>query len=72
MEARPDPSHAKLLRLLPVEENEDDAYFLLRELQRGGYAVTHTRADTAPAMRAASWQSGRAPFRAESSASVLF
>src|SRR5512137_2969958 len=53
MEAKKEPSPGKPLRLLLVEDNEDDAYFLLRELQRCGYAVTCERVDTAPAMRAA-------------------
>ncbi len=44
---------SKPLRLLLIEDNEDDAYFLLRELQRAGYGVTCERVDTAPAMRAA-------------------
>jgi two-component system, cell cycle sensor histidine kinase and response regulator CckA len=34
------------LRLLLVEDSEDDAALLLRELKRGGYDVTHQRVDT--------------------------
>ncbi|HLJ15288.1 MAG TPA: response regulator [Bryobacteraceae bacterium] len=35
------------LRLLMVEDSEDDAALLLLELRRGGYEVTHKRVDTA-------------------------
>ncbi len=41
------------LRVLIVEDNEDDALFMLRELKRGGYEVTSTRVETAEEMRAA-------------------
>ncbi|MEO5656688.1 MAG: diguanylate cyclase, partial [Nitrospiria bacterium] len=41
------------LRVLIVEDSEDDAALLLRELRRGGYDVESERVDTAPAMRAA-------------------
>jgi signal transduction histidine kinase/DNA-binding response OmpR family regulator len=41
------------LRLLIVEDSEDDAKLLLRELRKGGWEVEHERVDTAPAMRAA-------------------
>lgn len=41
------------LRLLVVEDSEDDAALLLRELQRGGYDVTCERVDTAVAMLSA-------------------
>ena len=34
------------LQLLIVEDSEDDAALLLRELKRGGYDVTHERVDT--------------------------
>ncbi len=34
------------LRLLIIEDSEDDAALLLRELCRGGYDVTHERVDT--------------------------
>jgi PAS domain S-box-containing protein len=41
----------KLLRALLVEDSEDDAELLLRELARSGYQVEHERVDTADGMR---------------------
>jgi PAS domain S-box-containing protein len=41
------------LRVLIVEDSEDDVLLLLRELRRGGYDPTHVRVDTRDAMRAA-------------------
>ncbi len=41
------------LRVLIVEDSEDDVRLLARELKRGGYDVTHEQVDTAPAMQAA-------------------
>ncbi len=41
------------LRLLLVEDSEADAALLLRELRRGGYAVTFERVESAGGMRAA-------------------
>jgi len=41
------------LRVLIVEDLQDDAVLLVRELQRGGYDVAYERVDTAVAMRAA-------------------
>ena len=43
----------RLLRLLIVEDSEDDATLIHYELQRGGYAVTYQRVDTPAAMRTA-------------------
>jgi two-component system cell cycle sensor histidine kinase/response regulator CckA len=40
----------KALRLLLVEDSEDDALLVLRELRRGGYDVDVTRVETADAM----------------------
>lgn len=40
------------LRVLIVEDSEDDALLLLRELRRGGYEPEHVRVDTAEAMEA--------------------
>jgi hypothetical protein len=40
----------KTLRVLVVEDAEDDALLLVRALVRGGYEVTHERVDTAAAM----------------------
>jgi PAS domain S-box-containing protein len=41
------------LRVLIIEDSETDALLLQQELQRGGYAVTTERVDTAAAMTAA-------------------
>jgi PAS domain S-box-containing protein len=41
------------LRLLIVEDSEDDAALLLRELGRSGYEISHQRVDTAAALVAA-------------------
>ncbi len=41
------------LRVLIVEDSEDDALLLLRELRRGGYQPTHERVDTPQAMQRA-------------------
>ena len=41
------------LRVLIVEDSEDDSVLLTRVLRQGGYAVTATRVDTAQAMSAA-------------------
>ncbi len=37
---------AQVLRLLLIEDSEDDAALLLRELNRSGYTVSHTRVET--------------------------
>ncbi|MBW4496320.1 MAG: EAL domain-containing protein [Oscillatoria princeps RMCB-10] len=47
------PKSAIELRVLIVEDSEDGAQLLRRELERGGYAVKFERAGTAPAMNAA-------------------
>ncbi len=47
------------LRVLMIEDSDFDAELLLAILARGGYAVTHTRVETAEALRAAlveNWQ----------------
>ncbi|MBI4264658.1 MAG: response regulator [Acidobacteria bacterium] len=41
------------LRLLVVEDRAEDALLLLRQLERGGYAVTHRRVETAGELQAA-------------------
>lgn len=43
----------KPLRALIVDDSENDALLVLRELNRSGYAVTHERVDTAADLRAA-------------------
>ena len=40
------------LKVLLIEDSEDDALLLLRELRRGGYDPTYERVDTAEAMEA--------------------
>lgn len=42
-----------LLRVLIVEDSEDDVFFILRQLKRGGYSVFHTQVDTAEQMQVA-------------------
>ncbi len=41
------------LRILLIEDSEDDALLVLREIQRGGYEVESERVETANAMREA-------------------
>ncbi|MEE9168096.1 MAG: adenylate/guanylate cyclase domain-containing protein [Candidatus Neomarinimicrobiota bacterium] len=41
------------LRVLLIEDSEDDAQLLLRELRRGGYEPTYERIETPEAMKAA-------------------
>jgi response regulator RpfG family c-di-GMP phosphodiesterase len=41
------------IKILFVEDSDDDAHLILRELQRGGYAVEFERVETAEAMQAA-------------------
>ena len=48
---------ATLLRVLIVEDSEDDTQAMLRELRRGGYEVEHQRVEVRPAMQAALAQS---------------
>lgn len=42
---------AEPLRVLVVEDSEDDTLLLLHELRRGGYEPTHRRVDTEQAMK---------------------
>ena len=39
--------------MLVVEDSEDDALMILRELRRGGYETEHRRVETPEAMREA-------------------
>ena len=41
---------AKILRILVVEDSEDDALLVKRELERGGYEVVFERVETAETM----------------------
>ncbi len=43
----------KPLRVLIVEDVEDDAILIVRQLRKGGFATTYERVETAAAMRAA-------------------
>ena len=43
----------KSLRVLILEDSEDDTLLLLRELKRSGYEVDFERVDTGPAMQSA-------------------
>ena len=43
----------ELLRVLIIEDSEDDSLLMLRELKRGGYEVKHKRVDTPSGMKAA-------------------
>ena len=45
------------VKVLIVEDNEDDALLLVRQLQQNGYTVQHHRVDTAPALDKALEQS---------------
>lgn len=44
---------AKPLRLLTIEDSEDDALLLIRELRKGGYEPAYVRVDTREAMKEA-------------------
>src|SRR2546423_564052 len=46
-------SMRRLLRVLIVEDSEDDAFMLLRELRRGGYEIFSSQVYSPEAMRAA-------------------
>ena len=48
----------KLIRVLIVEDSENDTEVMLRELRRGGYEVEHQRVETRSAMQAALSQRG--------------
>ena len=50
---QPKPPEPKTLRILMVEESEDDALLLLRELRRGGYQPVDARVETPEALKAA-------------------
>src|SRR5512142_1844444 len=44
---------AEPLRVLIIEDSVDDTFFIVRELQRGGFQVDFERVETALAMREA-------------------
>ncbi|NMD34123.1 MAG: response regulator, partial [Firmicutes bacterium] len=41
------------IRVLVIEDSEDDTLLILRELRRGGYKPVYERVETESAMRAA-------------------
>jgi PAS domain S-box-containing protein len=47
------PVSGSLLRVLLVEDSEDDALLTVRELRRGGYLIQYHRVEDAPSMQAA-------------------
>ena len=47
---------AKILRIIIVEDSEDDAHFIKEEIEKAGYELTTTRVDTADALQAALMQ----------------
>ncbi|QIN82082.1 PAS domain S-box protein [Rubrobacter tropicus] len=53
MSAEPRHNGSARLRTLIVEDSEDDALLLLRELRRGGYEPVHERVETPEEMREA-------------------
>ena len=51
--SNPNSAFAKPLRVLIVEDSEDDTLLLLRELRKGGYGPVYERVETPEAMRTA-------------------
>ena len=47
---------AKVLRMIIVEDSEDDAELVKEEIEKAGYEITATRVDTAEALQAALMQ----------------
>ncbi len=47
---------ANVLRIIMVEDSEDDAYFVQEEIEKAGYELTVTRVDTADALQTALMQ----------------
>ncbi|MFI5395391.1 MAG: ATP-binding protein [Candidatus Binatia bacterium] len=52
-EARRDPHSSRPLRVLHVEDSEDDAELVMHELRRAGYDLTYRRIDSRPTMETA-------------------
>src|SRR4030043_1689322 len=46
-------SKPQSLRILMVEDSEDDVLLIIRELKKGGYDPAYERVETAPAMKKA-------------------
>lgn len=51
-------SDKKPLKMLLIEDSEEDEFLLLRHLKKGGYKVSHRRVETAEAMREALIEGG--------------
>src|SRR5262245_51720973 len=49
----PNMSENRLLRILLIEDSDDDAQLVLREVRRMGYAVDSLRVETAEGLRSA-------------------
>lgn len=47
---------ANVLKIIIVEDSEDDAHFIQQEIEKAGYELTATRVDTADALQAALMQ----------------
>jgi signal transduction histidine kinase/DNA-binding response OmpR family regulator len=52
-ETRRDPQSSRPLRVLHVEDSEDDAELVMHALRRAGYDLTYRRIDSRPAMETA-------------------
>jgi PAS domain S-box-containing protein/putative nucleotidyltransferase with HDIG domain len=50
---KPQKDDSKSLRVLLIEDNEDDALLVLRELKKGGFNLVYERVETAAAMKKA-------------------
>lgn len=58
VEGSPASAEVRELRLLMVEDNEDDALLLFAELEAKGHCLVHRRVDTAEALKAALREGG--------------
>jgi len=60
----------KALRVLSIEDSEDDALLVKRALEKGGYALEFERIETADAMRSALEAHWTLPFDSGSASSA--